>query len=130
MASVASGGFSSQIGQQQFLQLLAAQLSNQNPLEPMAQEDFLSQMAQFSTLSGIESLNTNFSELFKLQSLTQGAALVGKQVTYYSETTKANQTGIVQSAGMENGSLVVTVNGEKVGLDDISSVGGTPDASN
>ncbi len=115
--------FNSQLGQQQFLQLLTAQLAHQNPMEPMEQTDMLSQLAQFSSLGGIESLNQNFSELFKLQSLTQGAGLVGKQVTYYSEVTRSEQTGVVQSASAVDGKLVLTINGERIGLDNISAVG-------
>ncbi|WP_437191311.1 flagellar hook capping FlgD N-terminal domain-containing protein [Planctomicrobium sp. SH527] len=122
MATSATG-ISSQLGQQQFLQLMTAQLMYQNPLEPTKQEDFLGQMAQFSTLSGIESLNANFSELFKLQSLTQGAGLIGNEVTYYSKITQSNKTGIVTSASVNNGKLEVSVNNEKVSLDDISRIG-------
>ncbi len=121
MATTATG-FNSQIGQQQFLQLLAAQLTYQNPLEPTQQEDMLGQLAQFSTLSGIEELNANFEELFKLQALTQGAGLIGKQVTYYSPTKQTEEIGIVESASVADGKLVVTVNGEKIGLGNISKV--------
>jgi len=122
MATVSSA-FNSQIGQQQFLQLLAAQLTYQNPMEPMQQEDMLGQLAQFSTLSGIESLNANFEELFKLQALTQGANLVGKQVTYFSKIQQSDQSGIVESASVADGKLVLVINGEKIGLDDISKIG-------
>jgi len=124
-SSVTSTGFNSQIGQDQFMKLLAAQLSYQNPLEPIPQEDMLGQLAQFSTLSGIESLNANFSDLYKLQSLTQGASLVGKQVSYYSELSQTNLTGTVNSASVEDGSLILSINGEKVKLDNITSVGTT-----
>jgi len=126
MAVAATTGFNSQIGQEQFMKLLAAQLTYQNPLEPTSQEDFLGQLAQFSTLSGIEELNSNFGDLVKLQSLTQGASLVGKNVTYFSNLTKDNQHGVVTSASIENGGLVVTVNGEKVQLSDVQSVNAQP----
>lgn len=122
MAVAAPSGFNSQIGQDQFLKLMAAQLANQNPLEPTSQEDFLGQLAQFSTLSGIEQLNSNFGDMVKLQSLTQGASLVGKNIKYYSNITKADATGVVEAASVIDGSLVVSVNGEKVALNDISSV--------
>ncbi|HWL08230.1 MAG TPA: flagellar hook capping FlgD N-terminal domain-containing protein [Planctomicrobium sp.] len=124
--AVASTGFNSQIGQQQFLQLMAAQLMYQNPMEPMAQEDMLGQLAQFSTLSGIESLNANFEELFKLQALTQGAGLIGKQVTYFSSLSQSNQVGLVEAASVKDGKLVITVNGEQIKIDDISKIGIPP----
>jgi flagellar basal-body rod modification protein FlgD len=122
MAIAAASGFNSQIGQQQFLNLLTAQLIHQNPLEPTSQEDFLGQLAQFSTLSGIEQLNYSFESMFKLQSLTQGATLVGKNVQYFSKSSGEKTTGIVEAASVEKGELVLTINGEKVGISDITSV--------
>lgn len=122
MAIAAASGFNSQLGQQQFLSLLTAQLVHQNPLEPTSQEDFLGQLAQFSTLSGIEQLNYSFESMFKLQSLTQGASLVGKNVQYFSKGAGENVTGIVEAASVEKGELVLTINNEKVAISDISSV--------
>lgn len=122
MAISAASGFNSQLGQQQFLSLLTAQLVHQNPLEPTSQEDFLGQLAQFSTLSGIEQLNYSFESMFKLQSLTQGASLVGKNVQYFSKAAGEKTTGIVDAASVEKGELVLTINGEKVAISDISSV--------
>jgi len=130
MAVTQATGFNSQIGQDQFMKLMAAQLSYQNPLEPTSQEDFLGQLAQFSTLSGIEQLNSNFDDLFKLQSLTQGASLVGKNITYFSQANKADATGVVSAASVVDGGLVVQVNGEKVALSDITGIVSTlPDTS-
>lgn len=123
--AVAATGFNAQIGQEQFMKLLAAQLTYQNPLEPTSQEDFLGQLAQFSTLSGIEQLNANFEDQLKLQSLTQGAGLVGKNVTYYSQVTKAEASGVVEAARVVEGSLVLQINGEKVPIGDIHSVLGS-----
>lgn len=71
------------LSQSQFLKLMTVQLANQDPFKPMENGDFLGQMAQFSTVSGIEQLSTSFAALS--QSVNQGqamqaAALVGKQV--------------------------------------------------
>ena len=71
------------MSQSQFLKLMTVQLANQDPFKPMENGDFLGQMAQFSTVTGIEQLSTSFDTLS--QSVNQGqamqaAALVGKQV--------------------------------------------------
>ena len=71
--------FNSQLGRDQFMQLLTTQLRNQDPLEPVKQQDFLGQLAQFSQLQGIEKLNTNFAESLKFQQLSQGSSLVGSR---------------------------------------------------
>jgi len=62
-----------QLGQDEFMKILVAQLRNQDPLTPMEDKDFISQMAQFSTLEQMESLNTG--ALF-----AQACALVNKDV--------------------------------------------------
>lgn len=49
------------LGQQDFLTLLTAQLKNQDPLKPMDNAEFLSQMAQFSTVAGIDRINDTLS---------------------------------------------------------------------
>lgn len=69
--------------QSQFLKLMTVQLANQDPFKPMENGDFLGQMAQFSTVTGIEQLGQSFQMLS--QSVNQGqamqaAALVGKPV--------------------------------------------------
>ena len=51
------------LGQDDFLQLMTAQLQNQDPFAPMENGDFIAQMAQFSTVSGIEEINTNLKAL-------------------------------------------------------------------
>jgi flagellar hook assembly protein FlgD len=59
---LASGGLDNrkvynELGQEDFLRLLITQLTTQDPTNPVQNEDFVAQMAQFSTLTGIEELN-------------------------------------------------------------------------
>ncbi|MBL1320589.1 MAG: flagellar hook assembly protein FlgD [Methylophaga sp.] len=66
-----------------YLSLMTKQLQNQDPLEPMDNGDFLGQIAQFATVSGIGDLNTSFDSFSKsMQSdqALQGSALVGHSV--------------------------------------------------
>ena len=69
---------------QQFLKLLVTQLKNQDPLNPVDNAQMTSQMAQISTVGGIQSLNTSVNglntSLLQMQAV-QGAALVGRDVT-------------------------------------------------
>ena len=57
MASAATAKGSETLGQKDFLTLLTAQLKNQDPLKPLENTEFLGQMAQFSTVAGIDRLN-------------------------------------------------------------------------
>lgn len=72
-----------ELGLNTFLKLMVTQLNNQDPFKPMENGDFLGQIAQFASVTGIEQLNQNFDGLST--SLTSGQALqagslVGKQV--------------------------------------------------
>jgi flagellar basal-body rod modification protein FlgD len=76
-------GSSDKLGQDQFLELMIAQLKNQNPLKPLENGEFLGQMAQFATVSGIEGLQSSIDQLSgALQSsqALQASALVGRSV--------------------------------------------------
>lgn len=55
--------FTGALGQQDFLTLMLAQLRNQDPLQPMENGEFLAQLAQFSTVSGIEKVNSTLSSM-------------------------------------------------------------------
>ncbi|MBB1073954.1 flagellar hook assembly protein FlgD [Rhodoferax sp. 4810] len=74
---------SQNLGQSDFLKLMTVQLSNQDPFAPMENTDFIAQMAQFSSLTGIESLSKSFDSLAQTLSQNQtlqAASLVGSQV--------------------------------------------------
>ncbi|MGR8919825.1 MAG: flagellar hook assembly protein FlgD [Gammaproteobacteria bacterium] len=71
------------LGQEQFLELMVTQLENQDPFKPMESGDFLGQIAQFSTVSGITDLQETVSSLAtSLQSnqALQASTMVGRRV--------------------------------------------------
>ncbi|MBL4581000.1 MAG: flagellar hook assembly protein FlgD [Gammaproteobacteria bacterium] len=78
-----------ELGQEDFLKLLVAQLKNQDPSNPVDNSEFLGQIAQFSMVSGIDSLGTSFdsvaSSLFSTQAM-QASQLVGKDILIETNT--------------------------------------------
>ena len=71
------------LGRDAFLQLFTAQLKNQNPLDPMENEAFVAQLAQFSSVEGIKGMQASLETLvgnLREQSLLTGSTLVGKRV--------------------------------------------------
>jgi flagellar basal-body rod modification protein FlgD len=79
-------------GDNTFLQLLTAQLQNQTPLEPVDNESFMNQMASYTTMEEQRNLNSNMLKLLdyqgllaRIQSLSEGSALLGKDVTFGDE---------------------------------------------
>lgn len=125
-ASSALGGSSGSaqvsLNQQQFLQLLTAQLQNQDPLNPINSQDFTTQLAQLSTVSGIQQLNTGIQQLLQLQQLSQGAALMGKTVTYLTSGATTSGKGVVQGVSLQNGQLQVQVSGQQVPISQVNGI--------
>jgi len=77
-----------ELGQTEFLELMTAQLTHQDPLKPMENGDFLGQMAQFGTVSGISELNETFSSMsasFQSNQALQASTLVGRRVMVPSQ---------------------------------------------
>lgn len=84
-ANTATGGSAKmdELGADEFMTLLLEQLKNQDPLEPQDNGDFIAQMAQFSTVTGIDEMNTSISELGSAlgsNQALQSANLVGRSV--------------------------------------------------
>ena len=119
--AVAATAPSSKVSQDQFLQLMVAQLKSQDPLTPTSNGEFLAQLAQFSTLSGMEKLNTSFSDMLTLQEITQGSSLIGKHVLYKKADGSA-ASGIVNGAGINNGALSLLINKDTVQLSQIIGI--------
>jgi len=72
-----------ELGQNEFLQLMTTQLANQDPFEPMENGEFMGQIAQFGTVNGINDLLSSFQDLASnLQSsqALQASSLIGRQV--------------------------------------------------
>ena len=94
-----------------FLKLLVAQMANQDPLNPMDNAQVTSQMAQISTVNGIDKLNTTVQGLnqqFVQMQALQGASLVGRDVILPGDRLTTNDAGLVQG-GFELGSAADSV---------------------
>jgi flagellar basal-body rod modification protein FlgD len=121
MATSSTSGVSS-IGQDQFLQLLVSQLQNQDPLNPVSPQDFITQLSSLNTVEGLTTLNANFSQLLQLEQLTNGSSLIGKTVEYTPTGGGAALSGTVDSLSVQNGNFVLQIGGKSVNLSQITSV--------
>lgn len=85
--------------QMDFMKVLIAQLQNQDPLEPLDNNEMASQLAQFSQLQQLELMNTNFAEVLAATRRTYANSLIGKEVTFMTKTelgTTELTSGIVE----------------------------------
>jgi flagellar basal-body rod modification protein FlgD len=88
-----------ELGQEDFLELMTAQLKNQDPLKPMENGDFLAQIAQFSAVEGISDLNESFtglSESLVSNQALQATNLVGRRVLAPTGVAALAQGGSVR----------------------------------
>ena len=93
------------LGKDAFLQLLVTQLKNQNPLSPQDNGAFVAQLAKFSSLEGINTLNdsvNNISSNFSSSQALQASSLVGRSII--TQTDKA----LVDTSKSMTGSVAVT----------------------
>ncbi|PKK91381.1 MAG: flagellar hook capping protein [Candidatus Wallbacteria bacterium HGW-Wallbacteria-1] len=127
------------LGKDDFLMLLVTELMNQNPLEPMDNKEFVSQMAQFSSLEQLSNMSSNM-EVMTASNITamksMQISMIGKNVTanipnplYDPETAEENPEvpqyvdieGVVEKVKFVNSLPIAVVGDYDVGLENITS---------
>ncbi len=106
------------LGKDAFLQLLVAEMQNQDPLEPSTNTEWISQLATFSQLEELQSLTstTENSQVF---------SLVGKQVIVTTESASGQtikKSGLVDYATYSGGEAKLSVDGSLYSIDNLYSV--------
>ncbi|MBS1860323.1 MAG: hypothetical protein JSS68_01285 [Actinobacteria bacterium] len=99
------------LNKDEFLQLLVAQLKNQDPMSPVGSQEFMSQMAAFSTLEQVTNLAVAGEEQNQMLAINQSLSLVGHQVTY-TKQGEATAEGKVESVDFGKEGFSLTINGE------------------
>ncbi len=108
-----TGNEREELGQEDFLKLMTTQLENQDPFKPLENGDFLAQIAQFSTVSGIGDLQKSFDKLGESlvsNQALQAANLVGHKVLAPAGVVELAQGGSVKgSVDLPTASSQVTI---------------------
>lgn len=113
------------LGKDDFLKILITQLQNQDPTSPMQDREFIAQMASFSSLEQMTNMNQTMQHFLNFQteaSLLQQSQMIGKQVTYESETVDEEgekvleeKEGTVKAVLFEKGSVMLEMSdGSKI----------------
>ena len=103
-------GKNAELGKNEFLKLFVAQLQHQDPMNPMQDQDFMGQMASFSTLEQVTNLATANEAIATNLQLSQSVGLIGRTVTWTDEA-KVTHTGVVEKVSQSDGKPVLTVSG-------------------
>ncbi len=110
------------LGSEDFLKLLTVQLSNQDPLNPMEDTEFISQMANFTSLQQMSELSTSFKEFSAEQQRMSAAAYLGREVTILPEGGEETIGTVSAVSRDEEGVVTVTINGNEYDIGDIRRV--------
>ncbi len=124
------------LGQDAFLELMISQLKNQDPTAPKDNGEFISQLAQFSSVQSLDKLNTNFSGFsnrFVSNQALQASSMVGRSVMVPASQTVLDANGLITatadlpsgssnfSIGIYNqgGALIKNIDVDQVGEDQL-----------
>ena len=110
---------SNELGKDDFLKLLITQLQNQDPTSPMENTEFISQMAQFSSLEQMTNMSTSFTKMASFISSSEATSTLGKTVELNVGDTTVK--GIVEGATRGDTPQVI-VNGMYYDMNKISAI--------
>lgn len=125
IGSTTSAAANNKLTLEDFMKVLLTQLTYQDPLKPMDNQQFMAQIAQFTTLEQTQSLNTNIQALLNNQSSLQSVGLIGRTVDIKTDTGPLTGTVTALSLAGSSPTLTLSVSGATVsgvGLNQITGV--------
>ncbi len=122
-------GQGNQLGKQDFLKLLMAQMQNQDPMKPMDDTQMIAQMAQFSALEETQALRQTIQHSANAGVVAQSASLIGKYITAMqadSTTVSGAVTGVRFESSDGAVTPIVQVDGHDVDYSTINQISSSP----
>lgn len=105
-------GAASAVNRNDFLLLLTTQLKYQDPLQPLQDHEFIAQLAQFSTLEELQTLNQRMDLFAWVGGMGQAASFIGRTVTLQLPDGSRVE-GVVDGVRVQNGVPYLEVNGQQ-----------------
>ena len=96
------------LGLQDFMKILLTQLTSQDPLKPMDNQQFMAQLAQFTALEQTQHLNDQLQQLTDNQAALQSVGLIGRTVDV--KTAGGTKSGVVASLSLQGNVPLLTLN--------------------
>lgn len=114
------------LGQDDFLKLLATQMSAQDPLQPMQDTEFISQMASFTSLQQMKDLTSSFTTFSTQQAASTAQNYLGKVVSVDDSNTGLSVTGQVTGIAFQSGSPRLVINGQNYDPTKVTAIQASP----
>lgn len=108
------------LGRDAFLKLLVAQLKNQDPLNPVDNQQFVAQLAQLQSLEELRSLGEALRVMADLMVASQAGGMLGRRVRAMTSWGEVN--GFVESLRLEHGRILLSTDAGEVDLQDVVEV--------
>ena len=124
MITSSASSLSSEISMQNFLTLFVTQLQNQNPLDPTDNTEFMSQLAQFSTLEQAQQQTKYLSDMssigsasLQMDQISLASTFIGKIIKYSDSSSSETLSGVVEGVKLEeDGTVSFIIGGKSVSL--------------
>jgi len=121
----AAAGFTQDV----FMKLFVSQLKNQNPMEPMDNYQFTSQLAQMGQLEQVTNLASRFEQFLRLQEFGNATSMIGSTVCYVPTGGSESKTGVVSALRVDQDGVKLVVGTDLVPLASVTGVLGPQTAS-
>ncbi len=122
--SMSSNAGKQMLAADDFMKLLTTQLTSQDPMNPMKDTEFISQMANFTSLEQMRTLSKSFDTFTSDQKMSAAPAFLGRNVTVKDAT--GDVTGLVDSITLKNGKPAIVINGKSYDTNLITGISMPP----
>jgi flagellar basal-body rod modification protein FlgD len=109
------------MGNDTFLKLLVAQMKYQDPLQPTDSAQMMSQLAQFSSVEGLNNLNRQITALGLSQDFSSAVSMIGKTVSY-KDSAGDTHTGVVSGVQPDAKGALLVIGDAKVYTGQVTEV--------
>jgi flagellar basal-body rod modification protein FlgD len=120
-STTSSAGTAAGLGKDDFLKLLVTQLQHQDPMNPTDSQDFMAQMAQFTSVEQLTNMAKSLDRMSVASQTAQSVALIGKTVSWVKDDGTAGE-GVATSVSFADGAIAITVGDAQVAPGEIESV--------
>lgn len=121
-ADNANPSFKNVFDKDMFFKIFVTELTNQDPLEPMNNKDFIVQMAQFSSVEQLNNLNENLTNLLNAQILSQASEMIGYKVEGKDLSTGKIIQGKVKQVYLKDNQVYLLIGDKSIPFSSITKI--------